>query len=229
MSLLARLRDRLQGAAPKPAKVATSEPEVLLFDTEFSQFRDGELLAIGLVSETSALAAPDPGALPGPELAFYAELHDAALWRRSSDFCHRVVLPQFGRVPDAACPSLPVLGQRLADWLSRRGRPLILGYDYKLDWRFFEAALVAAGRWDALKPRLMGLDIADALACEASRSASGSVMQAFAGGPLLQHHALVDALALAAGWRALPESERAALAARFLPSQDSEATRLARA
>ncbi len=210
----------------------TNEPELLAMDTEFSQFRDGDLLSIGLVAVDVGVAPLKPGCLPsralGGQPAFYGEVHDATLWQRSSDFCRQIVLPQFGRVPGARCDSLRELGQRLGDWLLSRNRPLVVCYDYKLDWRFFEQALVAAGRWDALKPRLMALDIADTATSEACRQASIEVLQSFAGGPLCQHHALVDAMALAAQWRQAPESVRAAHVARFIPTQDGEETRLAR-
>ncbi|WP_374657889.1 hypothetical protein [Inhella sp.] len=210
----------------------SSEPELLAMDTEFSQFREGELLSIGLVGVGPGIAPLEPGCLPSQSLdarhAFYGEVHDAVLWQRSSDFCRQIVLPQFGRVPAARCSSLRELGGRLGDWLLARHRPLMLCYDYKLDWRFFEQALVVAGRWDALKPKLMALDIADATTSEACRQAAAETMQAFAGGPLSQHHALVDAMALAAQWRQASEPVRLSLTAQFIPSQDSEATRLAR-
>lgn len=220
-------RGRLGAATPW-----RSDPELLAMDTEFSQFRDGELLSIGLVGVDEGVAPLQPGCLPNRAIdghhAFYGEVHDPALWQRSSDFCRQIVLPQFGHVPGARFESLRELGCRLGDWLLSRHRPLVIGYDYKLDWRFFERALVAGKRWDELKPRLMALDIADTAASEASRQASSELFQSFAGGPLKQHHALVDAMALAAQWRRAPDSVREARIQRFIPTQDGEETRLAR-
>ena len=214
------------------ASIESSAPELLAMDTEFSQFRDGELLSIGLVSVGQGRLPLQPGPLRDSAIdasdAFYAEVHDASLWQRSSDFCRQVVLPQFGRVPGARCERLDELGRRLGDWLLARNRRVVICFDYKLDWRFFERALVAGKRWDALKPRLMALDIADTGALEACRQASAAVMQAFAGSALGQHHALVDAMALAAQWQQAPESIRDSLTAQFIATQDGEETRLTR-
>ncbi len=219
-------------ANPKASSTWSSEPEMLAMDTEFSQFREGDLLSIGLVGIGATEAPLQPGRLPDQAVeagvAFYGEVHDPELWQRSSDFCRQVVLPQFGHVPGAAFASGRELGSRLGDWLLKRNRPLVICYDYKLDWRFLERVLVAAGRWDALKPRLMALDIADSAASDACRQAAADVFQSFAVGPLRQHHALVDAMALAAQWRQVPEPTRASRVARFLPSQDGEETRLGR-
>ena len=226
----------LQRWAPAPRRdLAARDPEVILFDTEFTQFRDGELLSIGLVVAPAkgmgSPVEPASSASIDPRWAFYAEVDDAALHARASAFCQQGVLPQRGRIPGAACRSLQELGTRLGAWLAARDRRLILGYDYKLDWRFLEAALVAAGQWDALRSRLMGVDVAEALADPACRHAAQGAQAELASpapGALQAHHALADARVLAAAWAHLPEAAQVRWTQPFRPSLDGEATRLAR-
>jgi hypothetical protein len=72
---------RVDALAPPPALTK------VFFDTEFTKFRGGRLLSIGMVTAS------------GEE--FYVELLDEALRRASPEFLRVHVLSQFGRVAGA--------------------------------------------------------------------------------------------------------------------------------
>ena len=156
-------------------------------DAEFTQFRDGQLLSLGLVCDD------------GGEC--YVEIDDPIRHARASDFCQDVVIPQFGLVPGAAVKDDAQAGAQLAQWLDTLAGPIAVCHDYKLDWRFLESALRAAGHWDRLGPRLH----ADDIACVAAPGSPGESAQdaVFESSQWpRRHHALVDARALRAAWRA---------------------------
>jgi hypothetical protein len=159
----------------------------IFLDTEFTQFRDGQLLSLGLVTDD------------GDEL--YVEVEDLTRQAQASDFCKEVVIAQFGLVPGAAVCDDAAVGARVANWLGSFEPPIAICYDYKLDWRFFESALRAAGHWQTLASKLRAEDVAGVAAPgtigEAAQNAvfDGSIAPT-------RHHALVDARALRAAWRA---------------------------
>jgi hypothetical protein len=159
----------------------------VFLDAEFTQFRDGQLLALGLVCED------------GREC--YVEIADAARHERASDFCQEIVIPQFGLVPGSAMPDDAAAGTRVADWLASFATPLLVCHDYKLDWRHLEAALRAAGRWDELGNALRAEDIAGVAAPGSAGEAAQDAVFAASRWPT-RHHALVDARALRAAWMA---------------------------
>jgi CheY-like chemotaxis protein len=174
-------------------------PLRIFFDTEFSRFREGRLLSIGLV---------DAG-----DRALYLEVHEAARHADASDFCRSTVLPQFGLLPNARVTSDAQAGERLAGWLTGFGAPLLLCHDYKLDWHFLETALRAAGAWDGLEGRLTAFDVADV----ANDARCLAAQESFFLGRTMpgRHHALIDAQALRERWRA-----HEALELRTAPSAD---------
>ena len=161
-------------------------PRVFL-DSEFTQFRDGQLLSLGLVSED------------GREC--YVEVVDPARHARASDFCKDAVIPQFGLVTGAAVRDDAQAGARVADWLASFGEPLVVSYDYKLDWRLFEDALKASGRWAGLAARLRADDVAGVAAPGSRGEAAQDAVFETSVSPG-RHHALVDARALRAAWLA---------------------------
>lgn len=77
----------------------------IFLDTEFTQFRDGQLLSIALVTDE------------GHE--FYVEVADLTRHAQASDFFKDVVIPQFGLVPGAAVRDDTAVGARVANWLRR--------------------------------------------------------------------------------------------------------------
>jgi hypothetical protein len=75
----------------------------IFFDTEFTQFRDGELLSLGFVSDD--------------DRQLIVEVHDSARHRRASEFCQAVVIPQFGTLKAHVVNSDAEAGAVIADWL----------------------------------------------------------------------------------------------------------------
>lgn len=159
----------------------------IFLDTEFTQFRDGQLLSLGLVTED------------GHEL--YVEVADLTRQAQASDFCKDVVITQFGLVPGAAVRDDAAVGARVATWLGSVGHPVTISYDYKLDWRFFEGALRAAGQWQALASNLRAEDVAGVAAPGTPGEAVQNAVFDISSSPS-RHHALVDARALRAAWLA---------------------------
>jgi hypothetical protein len=157
----------------------------IFFDTEFTQFRDGRLLSIGLVADD--------------DRQHYVEILDPVRHAAASDFCKTDVLNQFGLYPGCGVATDAEAGARIAAWLASFDAPLVLCYDYKLDWRFLEASLCAAGAWPSIGPRLTALNVADVAhdpSCLAARDAYFNTHTQPG-----RHHALLDALALRARWR----------------------------
>jgi hypothetical protein len=161
-------------------------PTRIFFDTEFTQFRDGELLSIAFLADD--------------DRSLVVEIHDSARHQRASDFCHRVVLPQFGAVPARAVADDAAAGLAIAEWLTPFPEALSLCYDYKLDWRYLEAVLRAAGQWDRLAPRFQAFNVADVAYSDACLQAQDAYF-ARQTWPA-RHHPLVDAFALRERWRA---------------------------
>ncbi|HEX7642821.1 MAG TPA: hypothetical protein VF472_11500 [Burkholderiaceae bacterium] len=140
---------------------------LIFIDTEFTDFRNPQLISIALVSDCG-----------GHE--FYAELpYDL---ERCSGFVMATVLPLLGEPAGAACEPQD-LKQRLSIWLAQfegRGEVAIC-YDFGGDWQFFCAAMGnAVPAW--IVPRNI-FKYLDKLKLEAY----------FADKPHLAHHALHDA------------------------------------
>jgi hypothetical protein len=157
----------------------------IFFDTEFTQFRDGELLSIGMVSDD--------------DIWLVVEVHDRARHLRASDFCRMEVLSQFGATAALAVANDSAAGLAIAEWLSQFGVPLDMCYDYKLDWHFLEGALCAAGQWRQLERRLNAVNVAHVASSERCLNAQ----EAYFAGKVRpgRHHPLIDALALRERWR----------------------------
>lgn len=163
----------------------------VFFDTEFTEFRDGQLLSAGFVSDD--------------DRSLYVEVDEPARRAAASDFCQVHVLPQFGLVPGSAVDSDVEAGRRIAEWLLGLGTTLEVCYDYKLDWRYLQQVVTLAGRWHALASRIQGRDIAS----ETGQPAALEAQEEFFNGRVRpgRHHALIDAYALRERWR---ESRRIA-------------------
>ena len=157
----------------------------IYFDTEFTQFRDGQLLSAGFVSDDDRF--------------LYVEVDEPARRRTASDFCHQYVLPQFGLFPGCSVGLEVNAAQRIAEWLLSFGTPLTLSYDYKLDWQHLESAVSAAGLWAAVAPRVRSHNIAS----DANQDSSLAAQESYFTGHSLpgRHHALIDAYALRERWR----------------------------
>lgn len=164
--------------------MTTDVTQRIFFDTEFTSFRGGRLLSVGLVSESGRECYAELGLLPGEQV---------------NDFVRTEVLSQFGQLPGTAARSLQDLGERVAAFLASFDAPLVLCFDYKLDRSFLEDALRRSTRWAKLEPRLDWRNVADELSAPAQRLASVLYLSR-AAGPLRAHHALLDARALHSAW-----------------------------
>jgi hypothetical protein len=158
----------------------------IFFDTEFTQFRDGQLLSVGLVSDAD------------DELV--VEIHDPLRHARASQFCQDVVIPQFGAVPARRVWTDVELGRVVAAWLVQFRLPVILHYDYEPDQRFLLEALRGAEDWRILEPRLHWINVADVATLPECLAAQDRYFQGkeFPG----RHHPLIDAKAMRERWRA---------------------------
>ncbi|MDE1716211.1 3'-5' exoribonuclease [Chromobacterium amazonense] len=154
---------------------------LVFVDTEFTDFIQIDLIAIGLVAED------------GRE--FYAERND---YRREdcSDFVRAYVLPLLGQVKGASC-SVQELTLRLHGWLESLRQPVTLVFDYASDWDLLADALQAEDgqplpsnlgeKW-LLTPEVIG-DPVFRQAMTETYSANWP-----------PHHALADARALRSGY-----------------------------
>lgn len=171
---------------------------MVFLDTEFTDLISPALLSFSMVS------------LDGAEI--YAELDVArdsigqGRLRASSEFTRKTVIPQFGRMPNSAC-SVRELGNRAGEWLIARaaeaGGKLTVGYDYDDDFGLLRGAMTEASIWDQVRPLLVPKNI-DSITgrIEGKLAAEASWLESSLFRGLDRHHALADALALRAAWRA---------------------------
>lgn len=158
---------------------------LVFLDTEFTRFAYADLISVGLVSED------------GQE--FYAERTDYDR-KACTDFVRETVQPLLGRVPGSSCKR-EQMPQRLRDWFQQLPEPATVIYDY-------------AGDWDLLTKMILGLPTAsleppsnfgEALEL-ATTTITHPVFEAAARATYSDrwppHHALADARALMAGYRA---------------------------
>ena len=156
---------------------------LVFLDTEFTEFQRPDLISIALVAED------------GRE--FYAERTD---YHRDacSDFVRETVLPLLGRVPGAAC-SRTELTERLHEWFDHLPEPATIIYDFEGDWQLLAWAIL--GRTYRCPPVNFGepLHLGNSSITHPifERAQNNIYSQDW-----LPHHALADARALMAGYRA---------------------------
>ncbi len=156
---------------------------LVFLDTEFTAFVRPDLISMALVCED------------GRE--FYAERTD---YREDdcSDFVRETVLPLLGGVPDAAC-SRSELTQRLHEWFEQLPEPATIIYDFESDWLLLVDAIL--GRAYKNPPANFGeplhLDSSAITHPVFEREQNNTYTLNWP-----PHHALVDARALMAGYRA---------------------------
>ena len=158
----------------------------IFFDTEFTQFREGQLLSVGLVSDA--------------DHELVVEIHDPLRHAAASEFCQGVVIPQFGAVPAMQVRTDCELGRIVSAWLKQFEPPLTFYYDYKLDRRFLLEALRGAEDWRVLEPQVSWVNVADVARSAECLAAHDRYFEGkgFPG----RHHPLVDAKAMRERWRA---------------------------
>jgi hypothetical protein len=156
---------------------------LVFLDTEFTDFVRPDLISLALVSED------------GRE--FYAERTD---YHRDacSDFVRETVLPLLGCVPGAAC-SRSELTRRLHEWFEQLPEPAVIIYDFEGDWLLLANAIL--GRAYRNPPANFGepLHLGNSSITHPvfERAQSNTYTQDWPA-----HHALADARALMAGYRA---------------------------
>jgi hypothetical protein len=156
---------------------------LVFLDTEFTDFVRPDLISIGLVAED------------GRE--FYAERTDYRV-DDCSGFVRETVLPLLGGLPDAAC-SQSELTQRLRDWFEQFPEPATIIYDFESDWRLLAQAIL--GRTDNNLPANFGepLHLGKSSTTHPVFERAQNLTYTQDWPP---HHALADARALMAGYRA---------------------------
>lgn len=156
---------------------------LVFLDTEFTDFIRPDLISLALVSEE------------GRE--FYAERTD---YRQHdcNDFVRDNVLPLLGRVPGAAC-SRSELTQRLHAWFDLLPEPATIIYDFEDDWLLLVKAIL--GQTYRTPPDNFGpnvhLDSSAITHPVFERAQTNTYSHDWP-----PHHALADARALLAGYRA---------------------------
>ncbi|MFZ2220860.1 MAG: hypothetical protein WAV85_19560 [Rhodoferax sp.] len=159
---------------------------LVFLDTEFTKFSYPDLISLALVAED------------GRE--FYAERTD--YWQNEcSAFVQETVLPLLGRVPGAACTSKE-LTDRVRAWFAALPESATIIFDYETDWHLLAVAML--GRPQKNPPEnfatplyLDSYIITHPVFVKAQNS---SYTQDWP-----PHHALADARALMAGYRAWHE------------------------
>ncbi len=147
----------------------------IFIDTEFTDFKNPQLISIGLAAAN------------GEE--FYAEV--PYLESTCSSFVKEVVIPLLGKTQGAAC-SKQELGERLLTWLGivrSHDEMLEICFDFQTDWDLFANALGGSvPSW--CQARLIGREINKLLRYDFHKRHQ-----------LPEHHALYDAQAMRYAFR----------------------------
>jgi hypothetical protein len=171
---------------------------IAFLDTEFTDLViQPRLLSVGLVAGC------------GSDRVFYAEVTDRERIHATSWFALNAVLPQFGKVADAAC-TYAELGARLAAFLGdlvgtlEVGACVTIAYGYHLDWELVERAITDSGaeQWESTKSRLRPLNVYHITGTGPGKRAAENYLKSQAAASFSRHHALCDARALRAAYAA---------------------------
>lgn len=157
---------------------------LIFLDTEFTDFIDCELIAIGMVSEDG-------------KHEFYAERTDYDT-STCSDFVREAVIPHLGKIPGAAC-SRSDLSQRLWSWFASLPGQVQIATESTTDRDLLWDAL-GEGLPDNLEPSVFDLR---PWFEEVSFNTAVARYHEEPGRPW--HHALHDAKAHCAGWKVVPK------------------------
>ena len=159
---------------------------LVFLDTEFTDFYRPDLISLALVAED------------GRE--FYAERTDYPT-PECSAFVQETVLPLLGRVPGAACNSRE-LTDRVRAWFAALPEPATVIFDYGTDWDLLAVAML--GRPQKKPPTSFATQLfldSYAITHPAFEQAQNLIYTQ----DWPPHHALADARALMAGYRAQRE------------------------
>ena len=156
---------------------------LIFLDTEFTDFARPDLISLALVSED------------GRE--FYAELDD---YQRDNcnDFVHKTVVPLLGRVPGATC-NRAELTRRLRVWFDSVPENATIIFDFARDWLLLSKAMFSHQQQSP--PTKFGEPLHLGNSCIThplfEQALNFTYTQDWP-----PHHALADARALMAGYRA---------------------------
>ncbi len=167
-------------------------------EDHLTQLRQAALLSFSMVS------------MDGSEM--YAELDLAmdpigqARLQASSNFTRNTVTLQFGRLPTTKCMARE-LGYRAGQWfialVAGASEQITVAYDYDHDFDLLRDAMLEASIWDRVQPLLVPKNIDNITGgAEGALAAEASWLESSMYRGLERHHALADALALRAAWRA---------------------------
>lgn len=163
----------------------------IFLDTEFTSLNRPMLLSIAMVED--------------PQTWFYGEVDLTAapksLVRRTNQFARTHVITQFGLLPDCTAP-LEVVALRACNWLNaRHAENLFIAYDYSDDYNLLERLLLTSSQpvAPALAPTHVAYLADDA---DGAQAAALSYADSVRLG-LHKHHALADAFALHARFKAV--------------------------
>lgn len=155
---------------------------LVFLDTEFTDFTSPDLISLALVAED------------GRE--FYAELDD---YQRGNcnDFVRKNVVPLLNRVPGATC-NRAELTRRLRAWFDSLPEKTTIIYDFAGDWQLLSKAMFS-------QQQLPPINFGEPLHLD-SHTITHPVFEQALNFTYTQdwppHHALADARALMAGYRA---------------------------
>lgn len=178
--------------------VDLARANVIYLDTEFTDLLAPELLSLSTVSAAGG--------------EHYVELDiespsSASTLARASDFArHNSVLDQWGRVPGSES-TYEQMGLRTARWLedqsNRNGQPAYIAIDYPADYELLKYVLRDAGQWDALRPFVRPMNVAEISSRLDGALSAAAMYEAMRERGLERHHALADAHALRAAHLAI--------------------------
>ncbi len=156
---------------------------LIFLDTEFTKLNYPDLISLALVAEDGRV--------------FYAERTDYNP-SSCSEFVRETVLPLLGRVPGADCTNKE-LTERVRAWLKESPEPATIIYDHSTDWHLLGVTML--GRPHSKPPG----DFATPLFLDSHTITHPMFVQTFNRvytDDWPPHHALADARALMAGYRA---------------------------
>lgn len=163
----------------------------VFLDTEFTDFKDCELISIGLVSEDGGWQ-------------FYAERSDFLL-ARCSDWALQHILPMLASSP-ASSMTRNQLSRALLAWFASLPEPATVLHDHATDWCLLAEALLNHGERRMPEQLVATRNIAELK----QTPPFAATMQGYFSGGRPRHHALTEAQALRAGWLAWSCSQDAA-------------------
>lgn len=165
---------------------------ITFLDTEFTGLVDDpQLLSVGVVVSKEYARE------------FYAEVTDRTRILAASNFVRSAVLPQFGKIPGAACSYLE-LGHRLSAFLAILSRSLKAGeiieiaFESDRDWEFLRNVIkdASVAQWESIVDVLRPVNMYNIAGFAAGDLAAKAYFEAQALAPFSRHHALCDVRAL---------------------------------